>query len=77
MLSLSENTKNKKMPKAAKSHYEWEVRILEFVAGKPFGQGQRPGKATKWGKVVEKIEKCPMKTIKSKKERCIRKAACM
>ena len=54
------------MPKAAKSQYEWEARILEFVAGKPFGQGQRPGKATKWGKVVEKIEKCPLRTIKSK-----------
>ncbi len=51
-----------KMPKAAKPSSEWETRILQFVAGKPFGQGQRPSKTTKWGKVVEKIEKCPLQS---------------
>ena len=55
-----------KMPKAAKPSSEWETRILQFVAGKPFGQGQRPSKTTKWGKVVEKIEKCPMRTLQSR-----------
>jgi hypothetical protein len=50
------------MPKAAKPSSEWETRILQFVAGKPFGQGQRPSKTTKWGKVVEKIEKCPLQS---------------
>ena len=51
------------MPKSAKSNIEWEARILEFVAGKPFGQGQRPRKTTKWGKVVENIEKCPIRAM--------------
>ena len=54
------------MPKAVKSNSEWETRILQFVAGKLFGQGQRPGKTTKWGKVVEKIENCPMRTLQSR-----------
>jgi hypothetical protein len=54
------------MPKAAKTSSEWETRILQFVAGKPFGQGQRPSKTTKLGKVVEKIEKCPMRTFQSR-----------
>jgi hypothetical protein len=54
------------MPKAAKSNLEWQARVLEFVAGKPFGQGQRPGKTTKWGKVVDKIERCSVKTNKGR-----------
>jgi hypothetical protein len=54
------------MPKAAKSNLEWEIRIKEFVAGKSFGKGQRPGKTSKWGKVVGKIEKCPMRALKSR-----------
>ncbi|KZR98971.1 Uncharacterized protein APZ42_005365, partial [Daphnia magna] len=55
-----------KMPKAAKSSSEWETRILQFVAGKSFGQEQRPSKTTKWGKIVEKIEKGPMRTLQSR-----------
>lgn len=53
------------MPKSAKSNVEWEARILEFVAGKPFGQGLRPRKTTNWGKVLENIEKCPMRAMAS------------
>ncbi|EFX63591.1 hypothetical protein DAPPUDRAFT_268197 [Daphnia pulex] len=54
------------MPQKPKLNSEWEKRILEFVAGKSFGQGQRSGKTTKWGKVVERIEKCPMRTLKER-----------
>jgi hypothetical protein len=54
------------MPKKPKLNSEWEKRILEFVAGKSFGQGQRRGKTTKWGKVFERIEKCPMRTFRER-----------
>jgi hypothetical protein len=36
------------------------------VAGKSFGQGQRPAKTTKWRIVVERIEKFPMRTLKER-----------
>ncbi|EFX66347.1 hypothetical protein DAPPUDRAFT_116462 [Daphnia pulex] len=54
------------MPKKPKLNSEWEKRILEFVAGKSFGQGQRRGKTTKWGKVFERMEKCPMRTFQER-----------
>jgi hypothetical protein len=43
------------------SNSEWETRILRFdVAVKSLRLGHRPSKTTKWGKVVDKIEKCPV-----------------
>ena len=56
------------MPKTGQSDDEWRARIREYVAGKKFGQGQRPPSSSKWAKVIELIDICPVKVNSSSKD---------
>lgn len=48
------------MPKVGLSEKQWKERLQSYANGTfVFGRGQRPGKSSKWTKVLEKIDKCP------------------
>lgn len=49
------------MPKEGLSNDEWNCRLERYANRNfVFGRGQRPPKGSRWAKILEKIDQCPL-----------------
>ena len=64
------------MPKKVKSDSEWRERLKEYANNNfKFGQGQKPPPNSKWTKVINQIDRCPLKN--SRKDALGRDLTCL